>query len=325
VVVADETSKRAIFLMGPTASGKTALALALHEWLPVEIVSVDAAQVYRGMDIGTAKPTAEEQARAPHRLIDIRDPAQAYSAADFCTDALREMEAVTRAGRIPLLVGGTMFYFRALEFGLSVLPRADVAVRARLSEEARELGWPTLHARLAARDPAAAARISPNDQQRIQRALEIIELTGRSPSELAASHPRGALPYRVTRIALLPGDRAQLAERISRRFGQMLERGLVAEVEKLFQRHDLSLQMPSMRTVGYRQVREYLTGTVKYSEMCEKGVIATRQLAKRQITWLRGYPGVNSIDMSDKVPIEECLAKLDWLHRTTAAGPAWRI
>jgi tRNA dimethylallyltransferase len=325
VVVADETSKRAIFLMGPTASGKTALALALHEWLPVEIVSVDAAQVYRGMDIGTAKPTAEEQARAPHRLIDIRDPAQAYSAADFCTDALREMEAVTRAGRIPLLVGGTMFYFRALEFGLSVLPRADVAVRARLSEEARELGWPTLHARLAARDPAAAARISPNDQQRIQRALEIIELTGRSPSELAASHPRGALPYRVTRIALLPGDRAQLAERISRRFGQMLERGLVAEVEKLFRRHDLSLQMPSMRTVGYRQVWEYLTGTVKYSEMCEKGVIATRQLAKRQITWLRGYPGVNSIDMSDKVPIEECLAKLDWLHRTTAAGPAWRI
>lgn len=324
-MVADETSKRAIFLMGPTASGKTALALALHEWLPVEIVSVDAAQVYRGMDIGTAKPTAEEQARAPHRLIDIRDPAQAYSAADFCTDALREMEAVTRAGRIPLLVGGTMFYFRALEFGLSVLPRADVAVRARLSEEARELGWPTLHARLAARDPAAAARISPNDQQRIQRALEIIELTGRSPGELAASHPRGALPYRVTRIALLPGDRAQLAERISRRFGQMLERGLVAEVEKLFQRHDLSLQMPSMRTVGYRQVWEYLTGTVKYSEMCEKGVIATRQLAKRQITWLRGYPGVNSIDMSDKVPIEECLAKLDWLHRTTAAGPAWRI
>jgi tRNA dimethylallyltransferase len=320
--VADEISKRAIFLMGPTASGKTALALALHDRLPVEIISVDAAQVYRGMDIGTAKPTAEEQARAPHRLIDIRDPAQAYSAADFCADALREMEAVTRAGRIPLLVGGTMFYFRALEFGLSVLPRADVAVRARLSEEARELGWPTLHARLAAHDPAAAARISPNDQQRIQRALEIIELTGRSPSELAASHPPGTLPYRVTRIALLPGDRAQLAERIFRRFGQMLERGLVAEVEKLFQRRDLSLQMPSMRTVGYRQVWEYLTGTVKYSEMCEKAVIATRQLAKRQITWLRGYPGVNSIDMSDKVPVEECLAKLDWLHRTTAAGPA---
>jgi tRNA dimethylallyltransferase len=321
-VVASETSKRAIFLMGPTASGKTALALALHDRLPVEVISVDAAQVYRGMDIGTAKPTAEEQARAPHRLIDIRDPAQAYSAADFCADALREMEAITRAGRIPLLVGGTMFYFRALEFGLSALPRADTAVRARLSEEARDLGWPALHARLAVRDPAAAARISPNDQQRIQRALEIIELTGRSPSEVATSQPRAALPYRVTRLALLPLDRAQLAERIARRFAQMLERGLVTEVEKLFQRHDLNPEMPSIRTVGYRQVWEYLTGTVKYSQMCEKAVIATRQLAKRQLTWLRAYPGVNSIGMSDKVPVEESLAKLDWLQRTIAAGPA---
>jgi tRNA dimethylallyltransferase len=319
--VANETIKRAIFLMGPTASGKTALALALHDRLPVEIISVDAAQVYRGMDIGTAKPTAEEQARAPHRLINIRDPAQAYSAADFCADALREMDAVIRAGRIPLLVGGTMFYFRALEFGLSALPRADVAVRARLWEEARERGWPALHARLATRDAVAAARISPNDQQRIQRALEIIELTGRSPSELAASHPRTALPYRVTRLALFPLDRAQLAERIARRFAQMLERGLIAEVEKLFQRHDLNLQMPSIRTVGYRQVWQYLTGTVKYSEMCESAVIATRQLAKRQLTWLRAYPGVNSIGMNDKVPVEESLARLDWLHRTSAAGP----
>ena len=309
-VLADEICGRAIFLMGPTACGKTALALALHERLPVEIISVDAAQVYRGMDIGTAKPTAEEQARAPHRLIDIRDPAQTYSAADFCADARREMEAITRAGRIPLLVGGSMFYFRALEFGLSALPRADAAVRARLLEEARDLGWPALHTRLAAHDPAAAARISPNDQQRIQRALEIIELTGRSPSELAANHPPAALPYRVTRIALLPGDRAQLAERIAGRFAHMLERGLVAEVEKLFQRRDLHREMPSLRTVGYRQVWEYLTGGVKYSEMCEKVVFATRQLAKRQLTWLRAYPGVNSVGMSDKVPIEECLAKL---------------
>ncbi len=306
----EECSGRAIFLMGPTASGKTALALALHERLPVEIISVDAAQVYRGMDIGTAKPSAEELVRAPHRLIDIRDPAQTYSAADFCSDARREMDAITRAGRIPLLVGGTMFYFRALELGLSALPRADAALRARLREEARELGWPALHARLAAHDPAAAARISPNDQQRIQRALEIIELTGRSPSELAAHRPRAALPYRVTRIALLPGDRAELGERIARRFAHMLKRGLVAEVEKLLQRRDLHLETPSMRTVGYRQVGEYLTGVVKYSEMCERVVFATRQLAKRQLTWLRSYPGVNSVGMNDKVPIEECLAKL---------------
>ncbi len=315
-----EGKKRAIFLMGPTAAGKTALALALHERLPVELISVDAAQVYRGMDIGTAKPSAAEQARAPHRLIDIRDPADAYSAAAFCADALREMSSITRAGRIPLLVGGTMFYFRALEFGLSALPAAEPGVRRDLLAQAQRHGWPALHARLAARDPAAAARISPNDQQRIQRALEIIELTGRSPTELAARNPPQPFPYEVTRIAIVPRDRLALGERIAQRFSAMLQRGLLDEVQALRQRHDLTPAMPSMRTVGYRQAWEYLTGRVNYNQMREAALAATRQLAKRQLTWLRSYPGVNSIDMSDKVPLDECLARIDWLER----GPAHR-
>jgi len=300
----------AIFLMGPTAAGKTALALALHDALPVEIISVDSSQVYRGMDIGTAKPTAGELKRAPHRLIDIRDPEEAYSAAEFCGDALHEMETITHAGKIPLLVGGTMFYFHALEFGLSDLPSADPDIRARLAEEAARLGWSAMHSRLQSLDPDSAARIHPHDAQRIQRALEIHEITGQPPSALGASKPGAPLPYRLTKIALWPQDRALLHERIARRFHAMLERGFVAEVEHLYRRGGLIKTMPSIRTVGYRQIWEYLTKEVNYSEMVEQAIAATRQLAKRQITWLRSYPDLFAFDNANSPPMQECVEYL---------------
>jgi tRNA dimethylallyltransferase len=300
----------AIFLMGPTAIGKTALAIALHEVLPVEIISVDSSQVYRGMDIGTAKPTKAEQARVPHRLIDIRNPEQAYSAAEFCADALREMNAVTAMGRIPLLVGGTMFYFHALEFGLSNLPSADPDLRARLGDEAARLGWPALHRRLQAIDPDSAERIHPNDAQRIQRALEIHELTGQPPSVLGQTEERAALPYRVVKVALWPRDRQALHARIAGRFATMLEQGFLTEVEQLYRRGGLNDSMPSVRTVGYRQIWEYLTGKVNYSEMNDKAVAATRQFAKRQMTWLRRYPDVHAFDVGDRPPEKECLEYL---------------
>jgi tRNA dimethylallyltransferase len=300
----------AIFLMGPTAAGKTALALALHERLPVEIISVDSSQVYRGMDIGTAKPTREELARAPHRLIDIRDPAQAYSAAEFCDDARREMDAIVRAGRIPLLVGGTMFYFRALEFGLSDLPSADPGIRARLGDEATALGWPALHQRLRLLDPDAAAQIHPNDAQRIQRALEIHALTGQPPSRLGGTRLHGDLPYRLVKIALWPQDRARLHARIDSRFRAMLRQNFLAEVEHLYHRGDLTPGLPAMRTVGYRQAWKYLTGEVSYNEMIDQALAATRQFAKRQMTWLRSYPEVRAFDI-DFAPEKACL---DYLH-----------
>lgn len=286
-----------ILLMGPTAAGKTALALALHTRLPVEIVSVDSSQVYRGLDIGTAKPTPEEQAQAPHRLIDIRDPAEIYSAAQFCDDARREIVAITASGRIPLLVGGTMFYFRALEYGLAPLPSADSEVRARLTQQALEQGWPALHAHLKTHDPDSAARIGPNDAQRIQRALEIIELTGQTPSVLNRRQTVD-FPYRAIKLALNPSERSQLHAHIRRRFDRMLELGLVAEVEGLYRRGDLNLQLPSIRTVGYRQIWLYLTGEINYSEMVDRALAATRQLAKRQLTWLRQYPGLVWLDGS---------------------------
>ncbi len=300
----------AIFLMGPTAAGKTALALALHDTLPVEIISVDSSQVYRGMDIGTAKPTSDELARAPHRLIDIRDPRQAYSAADFCADALGEMQAITRAGKIPLLVGGTMFYFRALEFGLSDLPSADPDVRARLGDEAATHGWPALHRRLQEIDPVSATRIHPNDAQRIQRALEIHALTGQPPSALGAEKRGHSFPYRVTKMALWPQDRTLLHRRIASRFLAMLERGFVDEVEQLTRLDGLSLTMPSMRAVGYRQIWEYLIKKVNYCEMTERVIASTRQFAKRQITWLRSYPDVRAYDSTDSLPEKECLEYL---------------
>jgi tRNA dimethylallyltransferase len=294
--------------MGPTASGKTAIALALHEMFPVEIISVDASQVYRGMDIGTAKPSAAEQTRARHRLIDIRDPAETYSAAQFREDALREMREIVASGRIPLLVGGTMFYFRALEYGLSRLPSATPEVRRRIGEEGRLAGWPALHARLAAIDPATAQRLDSNDAQRIQRALEIHAVTGRAPSELTReTRPRPAA-YRFYKIGLWPEERAGLHARIAARFARMLERGLVAEVEALCRRTDIDASVPSMRTVGYRQISAYLTKRINYIEMVDRSVAATRQLAKRQITWLRRYPGLQRVDGGGETLLDEVAA-----------------
>ena len=288
------------YLMGPTSAGKTELALTLHETLPVDIVSVDAAQVYRGMDIGTRKPTSAELARAPHRLIDICDPADSYSAARFVADAAREIDAIHACGRVPLLVGGTMFYFRALEYGLSHLPGANPAIRARLARAAADSGWPSLHARLTELDPAAADRIDPNDAQRIQRALEIIEQTGAAAPRPVATAPT---KYRLCKLALWPDDRTVLHARIKTRFERMVERGLVAEVERLYGRGDLSLELPSMRTVGYRQVWHYLTGAINYNEMNETAIAATRQLAKRQLTWLRHYPDVRMFDCTGVMPV----------------------
>lgn len=299
----------AILLMGPTASGKTDLAVELVARLPCEIISVDSALVYRGMDIGTAKPDAAVLARAPHRLIDILDPAEAYSAARFRADALREMAAITAAGRIPLLVGGTGLYFRVLRRGLSELPGADAAVRARLEAEAASLGWDALHRRLREVDPVAAARIHPNDPQRLQRALEVHELTGRPLTELQQGGG-DALPYRVVALALAP-ERERLHERIRDRFHIMLERGLVAEVERLFRRGDLGPDKPSIRCVGYRQVWSHLAGEVDYAAMVELGITATRQLAKRQFTWLRSEPDAHWLDSSDPHLLDKVL-KLLW-------------
>ena len=277
----------AIFLMGPTASGKTALAMELVQQFPCDIISVDSALVYRDMNIGTAKPTAQELAVAPHRLIDICDPHESYSAARFCEDALREMQKITRQGRIPLLVGGTMLYFRALEQGLSPLPQADAAVRERLLAQAGELGWQAMHDRLAVIDPAAAARIHPNDPQRIQRALEVYEVSGKSMTELQQLHGKPILPYSIIKLVQAPWSREILRERIAQRFELMLQQGFESEVRDLVERYALTPDLPSMRSVGYRQMLMYLQGDYSYEEMREKGITATRQLAKRQLTWLR--------------------------------------
>ncbi len=279
-----------VFVMGPTAVGKTDLAVALVERLPLAIVSVDSAMVYRGMDIGTAKPDAATLARAPHRLIDICDPSDAYSAARFRADALREIDDILGSGRTPLLVGGTGLYFRALESGLSDLPAADRAVRARLAAEAILFGWAHLHRRLAEVDPPAAARIHPNDPQRIQRALEVWELTGRPMSSLQAE-PGEALPYRVVKLVRAPAQRDELRERIARRFDVMLAAGFEAEVQRLLGRGDLAPDMPSLRSVGYRQMVGYLLGEYDRPTMVTRAVQATVQYAKRQMTWLRAEQG----------------------------------
>ncbi|WP_260291662.1 tRNA (adenosine(37)-N6)-dimethylallyltransferase MiaA [Sedimenticola hydrogenitrophicus] len=282
--------------MGPTASGKTALAIELVRHLPCEIISVDSALVYRGMDIGTAKPDAAELAQAPHRLIDICDPAEAYSAARFREDALAEMAEISASGRIPLLVGGTMLYFRALEYGLSRLPEADPGIRADLEREAGESGWEALHTQLMRVDPAAAARIHPNDPQRIQRALEVYRLTGQPLSRLQGQAERNVLPYRLVKLVRAPQSRAVLHQRIAERFNKMLAEGFEAEVRQLLQRDDLRPEMSSLRSVGYRQMIRYLQGEWDRETMIERGIIATRQLAKRQFTWLRSYPDVHWLD-----------------------------
>lgn len=277
----------AIFLMGPTASGKTALACALAGRFPLDLVSVDSALVYRGLDIGAAKPGAATLARHPHRLIDIREPTEPYSAAEFRADALAAMRDITRTGRVPLLVGGTSLYFRALERGLSELPSADPALRAELAAEAARFGWPALHARLARLDPPAAARIKPGDTQRIQRALEVIELSGRRLSEQQGGRCE-RLPWRILKLALVPGDRRALHQRIARRFDGMLEEGFLEEAKHLRALPGWNAELPAMRAVGYRQAWPFLDGRVDCATFRDSAIFATRQLAKRQITWLRG-------------------------------------
>ena len=289
----------AICLMGPTASGKTGLAVDLAQRMPADIVSVDSALVYRGLDIGTAKPGPEELSRAPHLLIDILDPAEAYSAAQFRIDALREMESIRRRRHVPLLVGGTMLYYRALERGLSPLPVADQAVRERLDDERARVGLPGMHRRLASIDPAAALRIHPNDSQRIQRALEVYELTGYKLSELHSQAARPACPFRLVKLVVAPADRSVLHQRIESRLDAMLAAGFVDEVRELKSRGDLSLELPSMRAVGYRQVWEHLNGTYDHEEMRRRVLVATRQLARRQLTWLRAEPGCTWLDPAD--------------------------
>lgn len=326
----------AIFLMGPTASGKTDLAMSLCERLPCEIISVDSAMIYRGMDIGTAKPTPEELARAPHRLIDICDPAETYSAADFRHDALAAMAEITAAGRIPLLVGGTMMYFKALLHGMSGLPAANPDLRRALEQEAAERGWDALHLELQNSDPVAAERIHPNNRQRLLRALEVHRLTGRPISafwqaevvderEGAPESAKGSdiedytyftrwqadetpsLPYTVVQLAMMPPERRVLHQRIRRRFLKMLESGFLDEVRALMLREDLHPDLPSMRCVGYRQAWSYLSGEDDYDTFVSKGIAATRQLAKRQLTWLRKWSDVDWLDSDDKLVAEVAL------------------
>jgi len=286
----------AILLMGPTASGKTAAVFELARRLPVEVISVDSAQVYRDMDIGTAKPTAVELASCPHHLIDVVSPEESYSAARFRADALRLMGEITARGRLPLLAGGTMLYFKALREGLSELPAADPILRLEIDRRAAEAGWPALHAQLAQLDPAAAARLQPTDAQRIQRALEIVSITGRPLAHAYAAKKDGTPPYHLVGVGLMPSDRAELHQRIARRFDTMLENGLVNELAALRRRYVLNARLPSMRAVGYRQAWEYLDGRCDYAALRTKGIVATRQLAKRQMTWLRAMTGIELID-----------------------------
>jgi tRNA dimethylallyltransferase len=297
--------------MGPTASGKSALAGTLAGHFPVEIISVDSAQIYRGMDIGTAKSSVAERRSVPHHLIDIVDPTGSYSAAQFRSDAVRLISEIAARGRIPLLVGGTMLYFKALREGLSELPESDAALRARIDAEAAERGWPALHAELAKIDAPTAARLKPSDAQRIQRALEIYRVTGKPMSQLLG-RTKSALPFRLLELALVPSDRAELHRRIESRFDAMLELGLVEELRTLCKRYTLRPALPSMRCVGYREAWQYLEGEIGRKELRDRGIAATRQLAKRQLTWLRAMKTVRSFD---------CLAEdldaeaLDYIRR----------
>ncbi len=313
--------KPVVFLMGPTCSGKTGAAVELVQRLPLEIINVDSALVYQGLDIGAARPEPEVLAKAPHRLLGFLDPAEPYSAARFREDALREIADIHAAGRVPLLVGGTMLYFKALQQGLADLPAADPQVRADIDAIARVRGWPEVHRLLAEVDPETAARLKPNDGQRLQRALEVYRISGEPLSALHRRQQSVALsdtgdggsrtfPYTTNSFALAPTSRALLHERIAIRFNTMLEQGLVAEVERLRQRADLHRELPAIKAVGYRQVWDYLDGRCGYEEMVERGIIATRQLAKRQFTWLRGWPDLEWFDSDAPGLIEQLESRL---------------
>lgn len=288
----------ALFLMGPTASGKTELAIRLRQKYPVEIISVDSALIYKGMNIGTAKPDAQELALAPHRLIDILDPSEAYSAADFRRDALQQMDEIVSQGKIPLLVGGTMLYYKALLEGLSPLPAADPDIRQQIEQEANEKGWDVMHQQLNDIDPVSAKRIHPNDPQRLSRALEVFRISGKSLTELTEQKGE-VLPYQVTQFAIMPKERAELHRRIELRFEKMMAEGFEDEVNALRARGDLHLDLPSIRCVGYRQVWEYLDGNGTLDDAIFRGICATRQLAKRQITWLRSWRDLTWLDSED--------------------------
>tara|TARA_R110002094_G_scaffold744_11_gene3934 strand:- start:683 stop:1636 length:954 start_codon:yes stop_codon:yes gene_type:complete len=306
-----ETALPVICLMGATATGKTDLAVKLAEQLPCDLISVDSALIYRGMDLGTAKPDAELLARAPHRLIDIRDPAESYSAAEFRRDALAEISAIHQNGRIPLLVGGTMLYFKALLEGLAELPKADPEVRQRLLDQAGAEGWDVLHRRLEQVDPVSAQRIHPNDPQRLQRALEVYELTGQTLTDLWQQQQGAVLPFTPLQLNLQVSDRALLHRRIEQRFQAMLEAGFEQEVRALYQRGDLNPAMPSIRCVGYRQMWAYIEGESSHEAMVERGIITTRQLAKRQMTWLRSWRDAQRIDACDVNIISNTLKLVD--------------
>ncbi|CCN50337.1 tRNA dimethylallyltransferase [Vibrio nigripulchritudo MADA3029] len=296
----------ALFLMGPTASGKTEIAIRLRQKYPVEIISVDSALIYKGMDIGTAKPDEEEQAKAPHRLIDILDPSESYSAADFRRDALSEMNEIVAAGKIPLLVGGTMLYYKALLEGLSPLPAADPAIRQQIEQDALTLGWSALHDQLKDIDPVSAKRIHPNDPQRLSRALEVYKISGKTLTELTKKQG-DPLPFRVKQFAIAPKERAELHRRIELRFEKMIDAGFEEEVQALYARKDLHPDLPSIRCVGYRQMWDYLDGNCTLDEAVFRGVCATRQLAKRQITWLRSWDDLTWLDSEN---IDEALESM---------------
>lgn len=302
----------AIFIMGPTASGKTGLAVELYQHLPVELISVDSALVFKDMDIGTAKPDASILAQAPHHLIDLIPPTEVYSAATFRNDALKLMAEITARGKVPLLVGGTMLYFKALQGGLSQLPEADPNVRQKLDDQAAQIGWPAMHDKLAEIDPETAARLEPADAQRVQRALEVYEISGKTMTELHQSSMSDKLPYQLLKIALTPSDRSVLHDRIAIRFDDMLKQGFVDEVKRLLLKYpSLNADMPSMRCVGYRQALEHLAGNYDVAELRDRGIFATRQLAKRQLTWLRGMDDTFEVNCLNPKMLETVLNEIN--------------
>ncbi|MGB4247349.1 MAG: tRNA (adenosine(37)-N6)-dimethylallyltransferase MiaA [Pseudohongiellaceae bacterium] len=314
-ILSTATKSPAICLLGPTASGKTRLAIEIVQRLPCEIINVDSAQVYRDMNIGTGKPDAQTLLRAPHRLIDILDPAQAYSVSQFREDALQAMASVRDSGKIPLLVGGTMLYFKALRDGLANMPAADEGVRAEILQLAEEQGWAAVHARLNTVDPESALRIHPNDPQRLQRALEVFMISGKSMTafhrEEAAGMNHNDIPFDLHFFSIQPGLRSVLHDKIALRFHQMIKDGFVEEVERLYRRGDLDLTMPSMRAVGYRQVWQYIAGELSFDAMVERGIIATRQLAKRQVTWMRSWDELRNFDSENPETLDLVLKSIE--------------